>query len=139
MKDKVISFVTAKLARKKGFPQQEYACYRSSGKLTNYSSEAHGVYLADNNRVNPFHDFECVAPTQSLLQRWLREKHELEVNPSSCHYCSTGSPRDDNIMINYGYFIQVTKEQRNTPSNSGWFTFEEAFEAGLIEALKLIK
>ena len=64
------------------------------------------------------------APTQSLLQKWLREEHQLYV------------------LINY-----VNKEQFNWEINMfqhGEYgigfrgNYEEALEAGLLTALKLI-
>jgi hypothetical protein len=79
------------------------------------------------------------APTQSLLQKWLREKHKLfvwvepdEINKKSmCTYFIQSM--DESIVIN----------EFSEPRFKTWImankTYEEALEKGLLEALKLIK
>ncbi len=70
-----------------------------------------------------------VTCTQSLLQRWLREKHNIPVNVTSMYEGDYGF--DINPINSGNHNILFRKK------NVG--TYEEALEAGLQEALKLIK
>ena len=144
MTEELVSHKLAVLAKEIGFNEECFYSYATDDKgdielhssfdLTGeFAFTEEDIQAAEENGYTAW-----FAPTHSQLQRWLREEHEIELNVSSVHYCSTGSPRKDGVMICYAYFIQVTKEMRNTPSNSGWFTYEEAFNAGLIEACKLL-
>lgn len=69
------------------------------------------------------------APTQSLLQKWLREKHNIHIgvyyNKNSCVWDVECWHVDDVEPFYYG--------------NIEFNTYEEALENGLQEALKLIK
>ena len=69
------------------------------------------------------------APTQSLLQKWLREDYaiHIEIIPNE------KDPK--NLWVTIVYPLYFMKE----PSNEGTFkTYELALENGLIEGLKLI-
>ena len=75
------------------------------------------------------------APTQSLLQRWLREEHNIHVIPMI-----------SSNVVYYGYeIIKYSSENENGKHIDADFkqpfskTYEEALEVGLQEALKLIK
>ena len=67
--DELISLETAKLARKKGFKEGCLHYYQ------NGIVETDGCY----NHYNMCKGNICSAPTQSLLQRWLREKKGLHI------------------------------------------------------------
>lgn len=68
---------------------------------------------------------ECKAPTQSLLQKWLRDVHNIYV-------------RVDSVSINSHYFwIRIFPHYISFGKNVK--TYEDALEVGLFEALKLIK
>ena len=136
MKEQLISFETAKLAKEKGFDALCYDAFNSKGNL--YS---HGwcEYLYDNKVEIPFRSGvleskDVLAPTQSLLAKWLREVHNIhfEIKPIF--------DVKDNLKP---YHISVIKN----PSGKDFEyeivgsldTYEEALEIGLQEALKLIK
>jgi hypothetical protein len=76
------------------------------------------------------------APTQSLLQKWLREEHKLNVSSDLWDYL--GKKRLCTYQYNIlkidpdSYFVKSHKPKAGT-------TYEEALEKGLQEALKLIK
>ena len=121
MREQLISFETAKLAKEKGFLQEK------GMKLLGYS-KAHPKYTEK--------DSLCVAPTQSLLQRWLREEHQIVVNAyaNASGYCweSHHTPERGGTHIADSDF--------SGPNESGnWGNYEEALEIGLQEALKLIE
>ena len=110
----LISFETAKLAEEKGFK-----------KLCDFSYDEDGILTGNCEQ-----SYNYVAPTQSLLQKWLREEHHLIVIVAY-QYEHDSTP--------YSYWIY--KENNSLPLNQ-WIndlkTYEEALEKGLQEALKLI-
>jgi len=109
MYEELIAFETAKLAKEKGY---ENIKIKKKG--------AWETFIADN------------VPTQSLLQRWLREKHGIFI---------VLLPDSDNGMFGYDILI---KGDIHTQANTFELdevigTYEEALEQGLLEGLKLIK
>lgn len=116
IEEQCVSFETAKLAKEKGF---DIWCEHS------YTLEEHH-FFNDCYSKNDANDSFLAAPTQSLLARWLREKHKMIV---SC-------------VFNYEtkmwvYFIG----NYNNPiskSDKEYDSYEEAMEDGLQEALKLL-
>lgn len=71
MREELVSFETAKLAKEKGFNESCNFYYQR------------GVISTDGHfsRYNKGVDYICSAPTQSLLQRWLREVKGYYVYP----------------------------------------------------------
>lgn len=65
----ICTYEAAKLAKKKGFNEKCYHYYQK-GIL-----ESDGCF----NRYNKGIDSICSAPTQSLLQRWLREEKGIHI------------------------------------------------------------
>jgi hypothetical protein len=107
MKDKLIDFETAKLAKEKecrlsGYPEM----YNQDGDFDSPYKETYPAY------------------TQSLLQRWLREKHGLNL------YIALSGTKE----ISWFWSINDRKNQSGSSK-----TYEQALEAGLQETLKLIK
>ncbi len=73
---------------------------------------------------------QCSAPTQSLLQKWLREVHNIHVNVS---YGLTFTFKINGDLKGNDYVDYSNIEEY-------WSrTYEEALEKGLIEGLKLIE
>lgn len=70
------------------------------------------------------------APTQSLLQKWLREVHEIEVNPAQ-NFTKGGIKMQYNISIESYKYNHLGKYIYGN-------TYEEVLEVGLQEALNLI-
>jgi len=117
MKDQLISFETAKLAKEKGF-DIPYRGYNDNGEL--YPS----WFVNDNNYRNLPYYF---APPQSVLQKWLRDEHNIVVF----------------VSFAYGDFGRYAAEVHSKKMNvvDGFTIFdnyEKALEEGLQEALKLI-
>ena len=116
MKEELITYKTAVLAKEKGFDLDIFSRYNKDGIII-YSSLLDDEY----RQLAP-------APTQSLLQRWLREEHKIFV------YCIPkgfikGNGRE---VIRWGNNISLRKGKYST-------TYELALEQGLIEALNLIE
>ncbi len=122
MTDTIISFEVAKLAKEKGFDVTVQHFY---GKDQNELYDAWG----SNKELKNW----CTAPTQSLLQKWLREKHDIVIKCDSM-------TRDFN---NGGYKdwycdIRTISHHIAGEARDGFETYEEALEQGLLEALELL-
>jgi hypothetical protein len=116
MKEELISFETAKLAKEKIFNIPVLSVYADNGCLS-----------SDDTVYNFNQRAGYSAPTQSFLQKWLREKHRIDiyVKPSYCgYYCS------------FEYDLPEKSDSKILELET---TYEEALEKGLFEALKLIK
>lgn len=120
MKEQLVKKETALAAKEKGF---DWECmFQTDDKGSIYAGYESNNNL-DNNRV-------CL-PTQSLLQKWLREKHKIDVIPTMSEFSRT-----------YGYKVYYVKDGRTHVNNqmfTKYETYEQALEVGLQEALKLIE
>ena len=125
MEDTRITFETAKLAKEKGFPQEPN---RRKVPYYNYKGEFNGDvtdFLRKYLREEDTSDVESVsAPTQSLLAKWLREEHNI-------HLISY-----KNINIDGYDWCYITTD--GITNINSYKTYEDAYEIGLQEALKLI-
>ena len=149
MKETLINFKTAKLAKEKGFSEYGYYFYTEEDGLCSIDSDGEilNIYDENLNQIDYRYDYngdfwfndegdvfytseKYLSPTQSLLAKWLREEHHLIVIVAY-QYEHDSTP--------YSYWIY--KENNSLPLNQ-WIndlhTYEEALELGLIEALKLI-
>ena len=155
MKEQLILFETAKLAKEKGFDLETSKFYLSDKTLITAfedsgCNEAEYYFDADSflenwNRKGWLVTKECnmgfgvtegkngymqgfSAPTQSLLQKWLREKHKI-------HLVITPTIE--------GYFTCKLLDIRLTPAREDvcsidFDTYEQALEAGIQKALMSI-
>ena len=125
MEDTRITFETAKLAKEKGFPQEPN---RLKIPYYNYKGEFKGDvkdWLRKYLRKEDTSDVESVsAPTQSLLAKWLREEHNIHLIAYK------------NINIDGYDWCYITTD--GITNINSYKTYEEAYEIGLQEALKLI-
>ena len=149
MEDIRITFETAKLAKKKGFDikGQNVFDLKNNNKIINfkdlaiqefiddvetagYLDKAFNYLKEDINRTddNNDKDYYLLAPTQSLLVKWLREEHNIIVLV------------DYEGIDGYYYKFYSYKEGNKNydASDKNYNTYEEAYEIGLQEALKLI-
>ena len=106
MKEQLITFETAKLAKKKGCSLRKCAC----GKLPKCT---------------------CTESTlsQSLLQRWLREKHNIHIEIMALFPLSE----------TWDVTVFLYKDDISNIEVGVYKTYEEALEFGLRGAIKLIK
>lgn len=146
MEETLISLEAGKLAKEKGFDWKVESYYhKSNGKETPYTRKSTG-YRTDEIVCTNWNDGQgsyptlpnevnCSAPTQSLLQKWLRDVHNLHIRIQPML-------RFDQIYPSkYTSHIEVPFDPfKHKPSNYQiGDTYEEALEKALIEALKLIK
>ncbi len=135
MTEELISFECAKLAKEKGFillPPSDRKRFDHTLKMydTKGISILHTYSSMNKEYVEKkIHKNELfLKVSQSLLQRWLREVHNII------------------LLVNYSdkrYFFGLTGSIEIILSNNGeiqyYNKYEQALEKGLIEALKLIK
>ena len=138
MEEQLISYETAKLAKEKGFDEKVYREYDKSGYLRCTSKSADVV-------LGPYDELlkstEYPAPTQSLLQRWLREVHNIEVLISRIppEAVLADKNKGKNILKNYNCYIWNLNSNPRIANNGTFLDiYEEALEIGLYQALLLI-
>ena len=116
MNETLISLETAKLAKEKGFDR---------------------IKIVSKNNIEAAYN----APTQSLLQKWIRENFEIEI-------IIEGHQNMDHCTYYYAYLHDPNKECRSIYSSKKYKKtqldceedeYEKALEVGLYEALQLIK
>ena len=136
MEERLVSYETALLAKEKLFNIPTLYFYFDSKLKYN-----HSIKPRNNNIIAG--SLEVSAPTQSLLQKWLRDKHNLHIEIRF-------------LRLNWIFFIyDLTNPNRECLLNICWLgdsdyfeskglptvihTYEQALETALINALKLIK
>jgi hypothetical protein len=126
MEEQLISFETAKLAKEKGF-ESKSRYYNGSGELVEVPNIPENDYRYTNNIAQRF---RYEAPTQSLLQKWLRVNHDIHIE---IVYWT------DNTWSAQLVGDRFKWESGDDYEAFGCDTYEEALEIGLQEALKLIE
>ena len=142
MEDTRINFETAKLAKEKGFPQEPN---RRKVPYYNYKGEFKGDvtdFLRKYLRKEDTSNVESVsAPTQSLLAKWLREKYDIEINITRMppEAIKSSFNKGNKRIKKYNMWVWSLNGNPRIENPSLFFdNYEEAFEIGLQEALKLI-
>ena len=119
--DKLVSFETAILAKEKGFDEVCLNNYALDGN--SYDRKPIGLY----------------APTQSLLQTWLREIHGIHVVVFPFSFSGL---QDEDISMRWNYRVYklpiYSGSVTSIVDTCHFTTYNEALEAGLFEGLKLI-
>jgi len=126
MEEQRIEIKTAKLAKGKGFNLNIKGIYSDSIFLDRELDTSLDYFH------NPMFKFIYLAPTQALLQKWLREVHNIIV--VALPYTTTS---DERIIPSYIWMIYNTTASTN--KHYPFTSYEEALEGGLIKGLKLIK
>jgi hypothetical protein len=127
MERQVIGFDNAQLAKEKGFDVETLDFY----SLRDRSFYQNKELIFHNHNDESFGPNRASAPSQSRLQKWLREKHNIHVLP-----IITDHP--DGYI--YSFDIKKGLTRVKLPFNEKHYrdTYEYAMELGLQEALKLI-
>jgi hypothetical protein len=124
MNEQVISFETAKLAKELGFdvPTQWM-----------YIDKPESLQFDEREPYNWNEREGYSAPTQSLLQKWLRENHNIQMNLKVFHD-ATSQPKNTFVcdVIEPEKTGRVLKSHRKP-------TYEEALEEGLKNGLVLME
>lgn len=133
MKEQLIEFETSVLAKEKGFDWKITSHYRNGKgydmELIN-GGALYNMNSAEEQRMWAVDLYS--APTQSLLAKWLREVHKISVTPK----LYTSGKYTFEILVHNGNATGWSKE--SSFMESTFETFEQVYEQGLLEALKLI-
>ena len=126
MKEQLISFETAKFAKEKGLPQDDFYFEDYKTRVPFYGLD-NELNKGDEGRFG-----QCKVISQSLLQKWLREKHDIhfEIKP----VFEVNEIRPYNIVI-FKHLSGKNFEYRIIGAED---TYEEALEIGLYQALLLL-
>ena len=129
MKEQLITLETAKLAKEKGFnitTKSFYGCDSPAG-----GGNANALFTVELKKEGVLQSQEGTmvydAPRQSLLQKWLREKHDINIQ--MVEYFNLHG-----LML--GWHCKVYSPVFRCELGE---SYEESLEKGLQEALKLIK
>lgn len=153
MEETIIEFKTAKLFKEIGFDIKQNLSYiketaevyisaekteiLEKGSLTYYKS----AFVEDKYR-QVHSDMYIEAPTQSLAQKYLREKHNIHIviNGTLTDY---HPPKKHKSKYEYYYEIFVNFMEDHCKKVSSIsnrvLTYEQALEAGLYEAALIVK
>ena len=132
--EQYIELETAKLAKQAGFDWEIDACYsRFQAELSLIEHDYNGnfnnttEYICDKNSDWDWYS----APTQAVLQRWLREVHNMIIRVDY-------SPANEYSDIDVYDSVVYTKWNQLVPVVGEYLTYESALEAGLKKCLTLI-
>lgn len=140
----IVSFETAKIAKEKGFNIETHKCFaeRKEHTLFDFRKNEDMVfeYIPPREILTDYLDEHNVliayGPTQSELQKWLREVH----NQHMMIYPSLNSNGEIKYRIYEGEepITQLNQNYIFKYKGKEFNTYEAALERGLQEALKLI-
>ena len=119
MKEDLISFETAKLAKKKGFNPEGYT-------VSGYSINGKNSCMAFSTSFS-LTKYPILTCYQAILHRWLRETHNIFI-----YVDYQGRPYIKDVKGKT--LAEVSKDGKYCG-----FKYEEGLEMALFEALKLIK
>lgn len=160
MKEQIISVETARLLKEKGFDEKCYSTYDKFGHVDwlsvekqsgfGFSSDEYKEWLFEfdySDMKKEDREFYILAPTQSLAQKWLREKHKL-------HLAIVYSQDHNKYSVEGWDEFHWRELSKRDPRSDGRFpcpyksrflshywdkkTYEDALEYGILESLKLI-
>ena len=141
MEDTIVKYVTAKLAVSKGYEgfigtYLGHHYYNHNGildgdvieqlKETIRIKNEKGISFEDAGKLNTIKSYP--APTQSLLQKWLRDNFNIHIEIIMV----------DTLTCTYAYHISSTGNGIR-PDSKLYESYEECLEDGLLESLELIK
>lgn len=141
MKEQLISFETAALAKEKGFDIDCKLFYSTKDRPPMAYNISAKESLSDNPQYNKY----MLAPTQSLLAKWLRDTHNIRV------FCTFETIDDSETAWIWNIVSDNVEgkgrkkdtwdfyDRKDCFSEMTWFEdYEECFEAGLYRALKSV-
>ena len=136
MEEQRISFKTAKLAKEKGFdletsyfytkPNSKMFGIDEKGRAYHIKNTAKKIYMCGEEATLNIENV-YVAPTQSLLQKWLREKYDILVETQF-----------DTVSFGYRIFNPFKTTDYFTEWKYETWEFGEALEEALYQALLLL-
>jgi hypothetical protein len=122
MTNEIVKFETALLAEEKGFNYMKGNCYGDN--MAYDIGRYRGTLIKSGDTLE-----YVLAPNQSLLQKWLRDVHEISIKVDDFYF---------NSKLRFDYVVGKLGHQEESCSGS-YETYEEALEDALIEALNTVK
>lgn len=122
MEEKVVSKKVAELLKEKGFNE---FCKYFYEKGSSIKKRIGNFRYNNTDYVNT--NLDCVAPTQSFAQQWLREEKQIAIGITPKFEKSTGQ---------YLYKFELLSKEYHCVSVY-FYNYEEALEEALKTALKL--
>ena len=135
MKEEYVTFETAKLLKEKGFDWDCDHYYKPNGEIVR-------TFHPDGSRhINSsvLYENQCLAPTQAMAMRWLREENGIHI--SADIYKDSSNDADGNVVDEWTYWALTFYwlPSGNVGDEEGYDQFdsyEDAVEAGLEYVLK---
>ena len=148
MQEQIIGFELAKLAKEKGFRGDTMRRYTTDnnildeGELMTYpecychpeDSVCECGFTYELSHWNRY----ISAPTQALLQKWLREKHNIYVTPKINNYLSKRfDEKRSKVFKQWKWYIYTNINDKDLmyeffSSEDNFETYEEALEEGVL-------
>lgn len=142
----IASFELAMLAKEKGFDLPCIYAYCESGGKNKYTGKIDPIKHVLRTDGNPFGSYyigknwnqkyktnknkiRCSAPTLDEVQKWLREKHKIQINIIAQDF------RESYIWWVYEIVFPIGESRTHAIYNGEFKTFEQALESGIIHAL----
>ncbi|MFZ2486965.1 MAG: hypothetical protein WAZ19_02490 [Anaerolineae bacterium] len=131
MQESRISFNTTTLAKEKGFNLDCDRYYQDSPRAGSFA-----INNINNSLIDELHkeDPNCViyyaCPTQSLLQKWMREVHNIHI-VVDLPWIKNGWEATIIDLLTGNKFLTIREYNK-------YHTYEEVLEEGLYQALKMI-
>ena len=134
MKEQLVSLKTARSAKKQGFKER---CHY-------FFNEGSGWKIQEDYMLRQ--DKTIEAPSQSLLQKWLREEKDILVEVTFSNRLSRKlyEAAHEKPSLNFSWKIYTSIKDPSHFFPEFWTddtfeTYEEALEKGLQEALKMVR
>ena len=135
LKESYVSFDTAKLLKEVGFEANLKTIYVEEEK-DEWAFWDSGAKRSDYN----YFDDTIACPTQALAARWLREAHGIHV--SSNIFMDSANDADGKTVDEWTFWSYDLFDNSGRiieESDDRYDSYEEALEAGLQKAIKLIR
>jgi len=131
MELEIVSKKIAVLLKELGFdwiPNEVYSSTREDNAIFPYGEELDG-------------DNELYAPTQALVCKWFRDVHNIGINISSISKRTLKEDKNFNIWKNLHtvFVFEELVDETKYSKEYAYSIYEEAEEAGIIEAIKILK
>lgn len=129
MKEAYVTFEVAKLLKEKGFYWDCEHYYKPNAEIVRTSHTEASRHI--NSSV--LYEHQCLAPTQQMVCRWLREEHNILVTVQPCE---VGAGVDDYTYVIYeiqpeDYHIKFIAQGRMQP-----IAYTMDYEGTLEEGIK---
>jgi hypothetical protein len=138
MKEQLVTLETAKLAKEKGFKIETREGYLETVEHTvemrggDCTFPYQAPRILSSRLVDEYTTLIALAPTQSLLQKWLRDTHHIIAEARFLAGGKRETAQYETIV--YGNF-----EEDDSEESCLYNRFEDALEDSLMEGLKSIK